>query len=280
MRARAIKDLVQLGEADFFDSVAQGLALVMKNAGRLNDAAAVLDEAGHYHGSHVLNTIAEEEAAKFLILVDAVRCPRLPADRFAAQLARFNDHIAKGLYARSCMMRPGTLQQLQEYIDLVRDEFYLDGLTGVEWIFRNEIQQAREAALYVDYVSTGEGHHWADPAQFEDVMGGGLREPLALRMARSLFAVGLSSGAALKLVAQTWQSSTVESGTRWTEIRARNHRTLEALESAQLLEEQPEETYFWVTDQWQFPMYDLDLRLIPVRLETLRERQGNWSPDW
>lgn len=279
MRARAIKDLTQLGERDFCDSVATGLGLVIKNATRLSDGAAALHETGHHHAAHVLNTIAEEEAAKFLILVDAVRCPRTPADRLTEQLARFNDHMAKGLYARSCMMRPHTLQQLQEYIDHYRDEFYLDGAEGVEWIFRNEIQQAREGALYVDYVARDEGHHWADPAGFEDLMLGCVSEPAALRSARSLFGVGLSCGGALRVVAEIWRRWPVEATTHWTELRRMNYRTLEALESVRLLGAESGGTYSWVVDEWQFPMYGLDLSLNRVSLEALREEQRNWSPE-
>ncbi len=32
---------------------------------------------------------------------------------------------------------------------------------------------------------------------------------------------------------------------------------------------------------WQFPMYRLDLSMIDVDVETLREQQRNWTPeDW
>ena len=111
-------------------------------------------------------------------------------------------------------------------------------------------------------------------------MRGGPTEPLALKMAKALFAVGLSTGSALKIAAEAWRPTAIEPDTRWVEIRSRNHQTLEALESAQLLQLQPHETYSWVIDQWQFPMYDLDLGLIPVNVESLRERQRNWSPEW
>jgi hypothetical protein len=46
-----------------------------------------------------LKLFVEEEAAKFHILLDAVRCPREPADRFSRQLGYFNQHPVKGLYA-------------------------------------------------------------------------------------------------------------------------------------------------------------------------------------
>lgn len=107
------------------------------------DGAVALAASEQCHACRVLATIAEEEASKVLILLDAVRCPRLPSDRLSNQVGRFNDHFAKGLYARSCWYRPTTLGQLQEYINHDRDQFYLDGPNDVDWIFRNEIIQAR-----------------------------------------------------------------------------------------------------------------------------------------
>lgn len=96
MRARAIKDLSQLSDTAFFLEAAEGLEHIISNARRLYDSAVVLAEAKHGHGYRVLMSLSEEEASKFLILVDAMRCPRQPADRFSNQLARFNDHLAKG----------------------------------------------------------------------------------------------------------------------------------------------------------------------------------------
>ena len=95
------KDLAQLTDSALLAEVAEGLGLVIENAGRLYASATVLADAKRFHGARVLQALSEEEASKDLILLDAVRCPRQPSDRFAAQLGRFNDHLAKGLYARA-----------------------------------------------------------------------------------------------------------------------------------------------------------------------------------
>ena len=144
MRPRATKDLAQLTDSAFLAEVAEGLGLIIANARRLYASATVLAEAKRFHGARVLQALSEEEASKHLILLDAVRCPRQPSDRFASQLGRFNDHLAKGLYARACLLRPGTLGQLQEYLDHYRVDFYLDGPNDVDWIFRNEVIHHRE----------------------------------------------------------------------------------------------------------------------------------------
>lgn len=279
MRVRAIKDLSQLVDADFFAAVAEGLGLVRKNVGRLIDGATELSDAKHAHAARVLATIAEEEASKFLILLDAIRCPRQPHDRFTRQLARFNDHLAKGLYARACMMSPGSLGQLQEYIDHHRHEYYLDGPNDVDWIFRNEVAQGREGTLYVDYVANADQHSWSDPAQFEELFVSS-PEPWSVRTARYLHDAGISTPDAVSVVAEVWRGSDINVTTHWSEIARLNRTTLEVLQTCELLNEQPAEAYSWIIEQWQFPMFDLDLSLIPVKLETLRERQRNWTPDF
>lgn len=59
-----------------------------------------------------------------------------------------------------------------------------------------------------------------------------------------------------------------------------NRDTLVKLEERGLLLEQPVETYSLLIQQWQFPLYDLDLSEIKVSLESLRDRQRNWCPEW
>ena len=163
MRARAIKALNRLGDAELFSAVAEGMALVVKHGDHLWNAATTLYDTGQHHAARILALIVEEEAAKYLILIDAIRCPRLPQDRRACQLGRFNEHLAKGLYAEAAQMRPSDLRQLQEYLNPYRHELYLDGPNDVDWIFRNEIIEERESSLYVDYVEGNDGLYWSDP---------------------------------------------------------------------------------------------------------------------
>jgi hypothetical protein len=148
MRPKAIRDLVQLRDSALFEEIAKGLQLVAKNVARLSDGRRALAEASMAHAARVLGKMAEEEASKYFILLDAVRCPRQPQPRLVSHLGRFHDHLAKGLYAKACMYRPSSLGQLQEYLDLDRNDFYLDGFHGVEWVFRNDVTGGREDALY------------------------------------------------------------------------------------------------------------------------------------
>ena len=161
MKHRAIKDLGQLSDPDFFRAVSEGLSLVIKNATRLHDAAQTLHDAKHAQGTHVLTLLAEEEAAKFLILIDAVRCPLRLAKIRTRQLRYFHNHLARGIYARLVKFhRRVRLAGLERIADSDRESLFLDGPNDVDWIFRNTILARREEAIYVDYVETVDGHEW------------------------------------------------------------------------------------------------------------------------
>lgn len=281
MRVRAIKDLSQLGDAAFFAEVAEGLGLVLANARRLYASSTMLAEAKQYHGARVLEALSQEEASKYLILIDAVRCPRQPGERFAAQLGRFNDHLAKGLYAQAYLMCPATLGQLQEYLDHYREEFYLDGPNDVDWVFRNDIIRRREEALYVDYVAHEDGHSWFHPGTYYDSTMGFFSpvETGALLIARLLHEIGMSTPDALAAVAHFWRSVPVVPEMPWAELRGLNHGTLNRLASIGLLHDASDGDFQQLTDRWQFPLYTLDLSLLRVDIESLHEKQRLWVPD-
>jgi AbiV family abortive infection protein len=137
-------------------------ALAARNALALEADARELWQQKRGRGHAALRCHATEEAAKFLVLLDAVRCPRDPRDVLERQLSRFHDHLAKGIYARYCDLEPHTLADADRFTETDRLDFYLDGPNDVDWIFPNSILFARESALYVDYVKTDEGHVWQE----------------------------------------------------------------------------------------------------------------------
>jgi AbiV family abortive infection protein len=280
MRRRANGDLSQLTDSAFIAEVAVGLGLIIQNARRLHASADVLAQAGRNHGARILHALSEEEATKFLILLDAVRCPRLPPDRLARQLARFNHHFPKGLYARACWIRPGTRGQLQEDLDHYRDKYYLDGPNDTDWIFSNDIDRRRQEALYVDYTASDEGHTWADPGWYDNVGLLSGFEPESLQIAGALYDVGISNSEAVAVVAEVWRSIAMSREMHWGELRQLNHRTLERLESKGLLQDRASTEYQRIVDDWPFPLYDLDLNMKEVDIELLRDRQRSWTPDW
>jgi len=155
-------DLSQLADADLFSTGARGLRLILANALNLWRQASFAERAGHKQGAVILTGFAEEEAAKFHILMDAIRCPR--DNRFSEHLRNFYDHLARGIYARHYEARPADFEEVKRYVNSERVALYLDGPEGFEWIFRNQIIERRESQIYVDYIQPEESRHsWSCP---------------------------------------------------------------------------------------------------------------------
>ena len=84
---------------------------------------------------------------------------------------------------------------------------------------------------------------------------------------------------ALAVIAGYWRANPPTWETTLGEIRKANHRTLALLDERDLLIEQPSDTYSWIFNEWQFPMYELNLKAIDVDPEELRQQQQNWCPE-
>ena len=160
MRIRAIADLCKLPKRDRLDVISEGLLHIIENFEAIESSACILAQHDSKRGYIVLHLLAQEEAAKFLILLDAVRCPNKQSDKFSNQLKRFNDHLAKGIYSEYYATRPTIFSEVKNWITEECKQYYLDGPIGVEWIFRNDILQHREESIYVDYVEIDNKHRW------------------------------------------------------------------------------------------------------------------------
>ncbi len=118
LRSKAITDLVGLSDDELFAELAAGLDRVAEDVLRLQC------DAGHIApispSARILSTIAEEEAAKFLILIDAARCPRTRQRALAEHLPKFNQHLAKGIYAQASWWNTATFGELRGYVDRER----------------------------------------------------------------------------------------------------------------------------------------------------------------
>ncbi len=67
---------------------------------RLSAAILALDSATHYQARQTLQVLADEEAAKILLLLDMVRCPPSMSVERIRLLDCYYDHVAKGIYAQ------------------------------------------------------------------------------------------------------------------------------------------------------------------------------------
>lgn len=274
MRRKAIADLVQLTDDHFFATVSEGLGYIAENAERLISDANRVQEAQGVQGVRILEAIAEEEASKYLVLLDAIRCPREPAARLVRQLKRFNDHLAKGVYVQCCSYRPGTLGELVDWIERDCRNYYLDGPNDVDWIFDNEILRQQEQGMYVDYVENEGEHSWWPPTFMPPIFPVGKYNTI-VRLVQGLSAAGFNSPGALRVVAELWRAVEIREDFAWADLRRLNHRTLQILDERSLLVDQPEDVYRVIADDWLFPLYPVKIEIIPVdknSLVDIRER--------
>lgn len=165
---RAILTLEQLSDSALFETLSEGMLLIVHNAASLHETARRLHQAEEFRASEIMRGFAEEEAAKVLILLDYVRCPRR-SERRVQVLKRFYGHVAKRIYAMACKYPSiASFGELSELVESESRPWYLDGPNRVDWIFRNSLVEKREHDLYVDYVpdvTDAKGaYHWVAPA--------------------------------------------------------------------------------------------------------------------
>ena len=280
MRVKAIQDLAQLADDSLFVEIEAGGALCVSNARRIQNDALALDGLEHPAGAEILRLAAEEEAAKVLILLDAVRCPRTERQAdFARQLQYFNDHLAKGIYTQYSWRNPHSFAEVREWVDRERKEYYLDGPNDVDWIFYNEILRRREETIYVDYVEGDGNHWWHDPGRMHEI---GATFPIArnptLSVVFALSEAGCLKSGALRIIANTWRPLVIADSLTTKELFDLNNQTLEALHAADLLATGDANIINEVANRWLFPLHTLDLRKDRVKKDDLRELQRSWSP--
>lgn len=274
-RVRAFRDLTRLPDGQFFEHIAEGLAAIHENAARLADGMKVTANAGNLRSARILESLANEEAGKYLILLDSVRCPRAPASVLADHLSKAGDHLAKGIYADASLWRPASFADVREHVERARPQHYLDGPNNVDWIFRNWIVAMREQTFYVDYVADSDGYHaWWSPEQLEVGSAPSLIDALAFRLVDALHRLGFSGPPVLATVATIWRPVEVRDSMDIHALHRLNVTTLDRIcatngDDAALVKE-----------RWTFPLYQLDMRQLEVKQADLRDIQSRWSPEF
>jgi hypothetical protein len=89
---RQSKVLCQMRHGERLDFIAEGLPIVLESARGFWAASQLLTDKPRE--ADVLEGHAEEEAAKILILLDVIRCPRkLSAAKIGQMVTKFYDHL-------------------------------------------------------------------------------------------------------------------------------------------------------------------------------------------
>jgi AbiV family abortive infection protein len=280
MRTKAIQDLAQLPDEELFAVVATGTSLCLANAKRIEADAEFLGNEKKRRGSEILRLASQEEAAKVLILLDAIRCPKERSAEFSRQLQYFNQHLAKGIYAEYFGTKPATFREVRELVEIERREYYLDGPSGVDWIYYNEILSRREGTIYVDYVDTDGDHRWLDPLKYEELgLPFARTQNSALRVCDALERAGSLRPEGLAVMANSWREVAMTDDFRWVDVRERNLHMLSELASRGGLRSEAGDVVLTIANDWLFPLWSLDLSTKKVDKRDLREIQKQWSPD-
>src|SRR5258708_5971367 len=141
-------DLFQLSPEQFITTVAQGMPLIHENVMTLWNEAQEIGRLGNRRAVGILQLFAEEEAAKMMLLFDAVRCPRARRNEFRRLLRGSMDHLTKGIYVKYCGLHLADLWEAKRIIDLERQSVYREGDYG-QFIAPNSILYMPENTLYV-----------------------------------------------------------------------------------------------------------------------------------
>ena len=265
--------LCQMSQAERLGFIAEGLPLVFRSAQGFWQAACALDE--RVREAVVLERHAEEEAAKVLILMDMVRCPKkLVSSRMGSLVKWFYSHLARLIYAEAVSWKPTNVAQLREYVDLDRKSHHVDGTVG-EYIMPNSMIFNREGMLYADIAAyEDEGAIWSDPADLLHPLSFSGRAPTALRLAESMSRLGMFTRRGVELTAEVWGKVEFKDQESFRETNTLTRALLERLIAEELPAEEAENKDAQLLyAAWPLPMYHLDFGMIEVPLEDLHEEQ-------
>lgn len=271
VEGRGLKQLAQLTAARRLEVIADGLALIVENARSLRDDAAYLYDGGRVRAAEIMVGLADEEAAKVLILLDLVRVGVSDREMVKQQTTRFYEHLARCIYAEMAHMAPASFSEIEKLVNLERRSHYLDGPNDVDWIFRNQLISEREQRLYVDCVVDEDGPRWSSPRRFESMGFGPLTE--APNLVVALEETRCTSLAGLKICAEEWDGVEIDHDTHWQVVAKINRTILDRLRQHDPAFEADGQDRRRVLDHWTFPLTGLDLRMDPVvRAELLDQR--------
>ena len=271
----AVLELGRCLETSLFEAVAEGVPLIAENAESLEAAARRLFSAEECRASDIIRGFAEEEAAKVLIMLDAVRCPK---EHREETLKCFDYHLAKRIYALSCSYpNVASFGELSGLVALERQPFYLDGPNSVDWIFANSITTERERTIYVDYVQditeASGGYAWSAPDARSPVFTT-YRPPESVELCRALCDAGAKSAEGVAVIADIWRGFAPDEETSRDDLQDLIVRMLNVLlEGGHGAPDQA--AVDRIVSSWSFPLWPFGLSRKPrdKTVEELREER-------
>jgi AbiV family abortive infection protein len=281
MEAKKIKDLCLLNDSNLFEVISQGLTLTYENANNIIKDSIFLKQNKHHQGSEILENLGNEEAAKFLILLDAIRCDRKKQGYFSRQLKYFSNHLARNIYANYCCMSPADFLEVREIIENERVQYYLDGPEYKNWVYRNTHISKRESCMYVDYVKIEDKYHWISPNNqpMKESIYGSLSHSSIFILIKALHTTGCTSPDGLKVIASKWRPIEIKDDMSCVELEKINSDILEELGKRTLLHNIKNEINI-LKNCWLYPLYQLDLNEKKMDLKTMQLEAKKVSEDF
>jgi len=274
MIPKSIKNLCQLNKSEFVASISVGLGKIFESCEALHRSSCLLFEKGEYRTGKILKILGNEEAAKFFILLDAIQCPPEQKENLARQLEKFNEHLAKGLYSKLFEWKPDKYGTLKHYVSGELEGHYLVNAGGFSWIFRNNILDQRDSAIYVDYIQIDDyWHKWQDPRPEYYVLDGVVSYNSVIEMVRAFYYTGVIEVEALNEYAKYWRDFEFSDETKYGEFKRGNEAFLSILDEKGMLKEAPEICYQTIKDEYPFPLYKEEMKVRKVSLKSLKDRQ-------
>lgn len=267
-----------------FRSLSEGARMLAESVATLEADAVSLGSTRRDRGAAVLRCFIEEEAAKVLILLDLARAGWANQSAVSKCLRAFYSHLARGLYVKAYDGSPDDLAEIRNYVDHLRQEFYLDGPMDVDWIFGNEVIASREGRLYVDYVEDEHGERrWTGPADRSALMDEPFDFPApasaAVPLVSALSRIGLLEEQGFDLTREVWDGVVVDDRLRWLEIRKINVEIVNRVAQHSGLKvdvEADREAARFVVEHWIHPLFSLDLALAKVDPQDLKQERERW----
>ena len=268
---RAIPDLDKFQDDRLFKEISDGIPLIVQKAISFDTTAHGLYQLKEFRASEIIRGFAVEEAAKVLILLDAVRCPR-DSGRLSETLKCYYNHLSKRIYAEICSF-PNivSFKELCEFINLQCRPYFLDGPRMVDWIIPDSIIEEREQNIYVDYIRDNakdtEEYFWRTPEVLElDPEIYEYESPDVVRLCHALSEAGAKSPEGLAIIAEIWRDFIPDQKTGREELYDLIASTLDRLtECGQ--NEGDESLAKYIMSYWSFPIWPL----LPIKMSSYED---------
>ena len=220
--------------------------------------------------------MGQEEAGKFLVLIDSCRSPSSDASTIACQFDRARNHLAKLIYAQIADYSIASQEELLGAVERHRQALHLDGPNDFDWIFQNELIAEREGALYVDLVESEGELLWSAPS---DSLG---PQPVSgsVRLVLALLQTGLVSVDGLRILQDAWKGFDANARTKYSEWAQRTTAALDAYAASHPVGAGWEAAAGWVIELWPMPMVELDLSEVKVPIKDLAEQRQTQYDAW